>query len=199
MLVERRTIAWAAAACVGVGLAWSRRRRPRKVLAEMASGVRLFQATREDVPSILQLIKDLAAYEKEPHAVEIDEATLLRDGFGRRPLFEAVVARDARGGAVGFALYFTSYSTWQGACVYLEDLYVAEASRGRGVGSLLLKAVCQIAHDRGCARFTWQALDWNTPALDFYRSVGARRLDEWVNLRMGRDEMRAFLEGRVAR
>jgi len=150
-------------------------------------------ATKEDAGTILKLITDLAIYEKEPvSTVEVTEAELVRDGWGPSPLFRVVLA-EVGGAAVGFALFFHTYSTWQGKCVYLEDLYVAEAARGAGVGTLLLKTVAAIAHGEGCKRFNWQALDWNTPALDFYKALGAARMDSWVNLRVGKAELPRLL------
>ena len=95
--------------------------------------------------------------------------------------------------AIGFALFFYNYSTWQGRCIYLEDLYVDESARGTGTGTLLLKTVAAIAHAEGCKRMSWQALDWNTPALDFYKALGANRLDSWVNLRLGPAELSQLL------
>jgi GNAT superfamily N-acetyltransferase len=150
-------------------------------------------ATKDDAGTILKLITDLAIYEKEPvSTVEVTEAELVRDGWGPSPLFRVVLA-EVGGAAVGFALFFHTYSTWQGKCVYLEDLYVAEAARGAGVGTLLLKTVAAIAHGEGCKRFNWQALDWNTPALDFYKALGAARMDSWVNLRVGKAELPRLL------
>ena len=146
-----------------------------------------------DAATILRLIRDLAVYEKEPvSTVEVTEAEFVRDGWGPAPLFRVLLA-DVDGEAVGFALFHHTYSTWQGKCVYLEDLYVAEAARGRGVGTLLLKTVGAVAHGEGCKRFNWQALDWNTPALDFYKALGAARLDSWVNLRVGKAELPKLL------
>ena len=145
-------------------------------------------AEEGDCETILRLVKDLAVYEKEPAAVKVTAATYRRDGFGPRPLFRCIIARCDEID-VGFALFYNSYSTWQGRCLYLEDLYVAEAARGRGVGKLLLATGAMIARSTSCARYHWQALDWNTPALQFYSKIGARRCDEWVNLRMDRPEI----------
>ena len=150
-------------------------------------------ATVEDVSEIRRLIVGLALYEKEPEeTVEVTLDELRRDGFGAQPVFRCLLA-EVDGAAIGFALFFYNYSTWQGRCLYLEDLYVEEAGRGSGTGTLLLKTVAAIAHAEGCKRMSWQALDWNTPALDFYKALGANRLDSWVNLRLGEKELTQLL------
>ena len=176
-------------------------------------------ATVEDVSEIRRLIVGLALYEKEPaETVEVTEDELRRDGFGAQPVFRCLLA-EVEGAAIGFALFFYNYSTWQGRCIYLEDLYVDESARGTGTGTLLLKTVAAIAHAEGCKRMSWQALDWfvcgvlvvmdreryaidatrhscehrNTPALDFYKALGANRLDSWVNLRLGEKELTQLL------
>ena len=150
-------------------------------------------ATVEDVSEIRRLIVGLALYEKEPEeTVEVTLDELRRDGFGAQPVFRCLLA-EVDGAAIGFALFFYNYSTWQGRCLYLEDLYVEEAGRGSGTGTLLLKTVAAIAHAEGCKRMSWQALDWNTPALDFYKALGANRLDSWVNLRLGKAELTQLL------
>ena len=150
-------------------------------------------ATEGDVGEIRRLIVGLALYEKEPAAtVEVTEDELRRDGFGAQPVFRCLLA-EVDGAAIGFALFFYNYSTWQGRCIYLEDLYVEESARGTGTGTLLLKTVAAIAHAEGCKRMSWQALDWNTPALDFYKALGANRLDSWVNLRLGPAELSQLL------
>ena len=176
-------------------------------------------ATVEDVSEIRRLIVGLALYEKEPAStVEVTEDELRRDGFGAQPVFRCLLA-EVESVAIGFALFFYNYSTWQGKCIYLEDLYVEESARGTGTGTLLLKTVAAIAHAEGCKRMSWQALDWfvcgvlvvmgreryaidatrhscehrNTPALDFYKALGANRLDSWVNLRLGPAELSQLL------
>ena len=117
-------------------------------------------ATVEDVSEIRRLIVGLALYEKEPEeTVEVTLDELRRDGFGAQPVFRCLLA-EVDGAAIGFALFFYNYSTWQGRCIYLEDLYVDESARGTGTGTLLLKTVAAIAHAEGCKRMSWQALDW---------------------------------------
>jgi len=132
-----------------------------------------------DVPTILHFVRELAAYEREPEAVVATEEMLREALFRENPPAEAVIA-ELEDEAVGFALYFHTFSTWTGRPgLYLEDLYVTEASRGRGVGKALLRHLARIAKDRGCPRFEWSVLDWNQPAIDFYRSVGAVGMGEW--------------------
>jgi GNAT superfamily N-acetyltransferase len=140
-------------------------------------------ATEADVPAILTLIHALATYEREPDAVQIGEAELRRDGFGPQPLFECLIADD-QGEAAGFALYFPIYSTWRGPSVHLEDLFVQPSHRGRGIGKALLGYVAAVAMERGCTRMQWDVLDWNTPAIDFYRSCGAVMLEPWRIMRV---------------
>jgi GNAT superfamily N-acetyltransferase len=140
-------------------------------------------ATPSDAPLILAFVRDLAEYEREPHSVRMTEEQLLRDGFGDTCYFECLIA-EIDGAAVGFALFFPIYSTWQGRSLHLEDLFVRPAYRGHGVGKALLQRVASIAAERGCARLQWDVLNWNTPAIDFYRSIGAVMLDEWRIMRL---------------
>ena len=137
-------------------------------------------ATPADVPTILRFVRELAAFEREPDAVEATEPMLADALFGDRPPAEAVIAETADG-PLGFALFFHNFSTWTGRRgVYLEDLYVTPAARGQGVGAALLRHLAGIALDRGCARFEWSVLDWNTPAIDFYGGLGAVGMDGWT-------------------
>jgi GNAT superfamily N-acetyltransferase len=142
-----------------------------------------------DVTVVLRLIRGLAEYERAPDAVTATEADLLRDGFGPRPLFHVVLA-EWDGAAIGFAFYFFNYSTWQGKPgLYLEDLFVDPAFRGRGVGKALLVHLARIAVTQGCGRYQWQVLDWNEPAIRFYESMGARVLKEWLTVRVEGEEL----------
>lgn len=137
-------------------------------------------AAPADVSTILRFVRDLAAFEREPDAVEATEAMLAEALFGAMPAGEAVIA-EAGGEALGFALFFHNFSTWTGRRgVYLEDLYVTPAARGRGVGGALLRHLAGIAVERGCARFEWSVLDWNADAIAFYRKVGAVGLEDWT-------------------
>jgi GNAT superfamily N-acetyltransferase len=141
-------------------------------------------AEAADVPLVLRLIRALAAYEREPDAVIATEADLLRDGFGPTPRFQVLIAEDA-GEPAGFAFYFFSYSTWRGRpALYLEDLFVPLEHRKKGIGLALMRRLARIAVDAGCARFVWEVLDWNEPAIRFYESLGAEVLRSWLNVRM---------------
>ena len=148
----------------------------------MATTIRA--ATPDDVPRILAFIRALAAYEREPDAVEATEAALLRDGFGPNPYYFCLIA-EHDGRPVGFALYFFNYSTWAGRPgLYLEDFFVYPEFRGLGIGKALLRRVAAIAVENGCRRFQWAVLDWNSPAIGFYRAMGAEFLDEWRSMRV---------------
>jgi GNAT superfamily N-acetyltransferase len=141
-------------------------------------------AIRADVPQILAFIRALAAYEREPEAVVATEEDLLNDGFGPNPYYFCLIAEND-GAPAGFALYFFNYSTWIGRPgIYLEDLFVLPEFRGLGIGKALLRQVAAIAVERDCRRLQWEVLDWNTPAIDFYRAMGAEFLDEWRNVRV---------------
>lgn len=153
----------------------------------MATTIR--PATAADVPQILAFIHALAVYEREPDAVRATEADLLRDGFGPNPFYFCLIA-EHEGLPAGFALYFFSYSTWHGKPgIYLEDLFVLPEFRGHGIGKALLRRVAAIALEKGCSRINWEVLDWNTPAIDFYRSLGAEFLDTWRNVRVTGDAL----------
>jgi GNAT superfamily N-acetyltransferase len=141
-------------------------------------------ATRRDLPAILRLIKALAEYEKLSHEVVATPALLARHLFGRKPVAEVLLAVNGRR-AVGMALFFHNYSTFLGRPgIYLEDLYVEPAFRGRGYGRQLLKAIARLAVRRGCGRFEWSVLDWNAPAIKFYQSLGAKAMSEWTIFRV---------------
>ena len=159
-----------------------------------AKGLALRPATRVDVPTILGLIRGIAEYERLSHEVEATEPLLHEHGFGPRRVFEAILAeRDGR--AVGFALYFFTFSTFTGRpTLYLEDLFVVPEERRDGIGSRLLSRLAQIAVERDCGRMEWSVLDWNTPARDLYFKLGAKAMEEWTVFRMTPD---AF--GRLAR
>lgn len=141
-------------------------------------------ATPRDVPQILAFIQALAEYEKLSHEVVADDAMLTDTLFGERPYAEVVIAELA-GEPVAFALFFHNYSTFLGRPgLYLEDVFVIPEARGKGVGGALLRCLARIAIDRGCGRMEWWVLDWNQPAIDFYRSLGAVPMDEWTVFRL---------------
>jgi GNAT superfamily N-acetyltransferase len=142
-------------------------------------------ATPADIPLILELIRALAAYEREPDAVKTTAADLLRDGFGEHPRFECLIAENDHGEAAGFALYFYNYSTWRGRSgIHLEDLFVLPRFRGHGIGKALLGRVAARAVEQGCVRLQWDVLEWNQTAIDFYQGMGATFLDEWRIMRV---------------
>ncbi|HWC17785.1 MAG TPA: GNAT family N-acetyltransferase [Terriglobales bacterium] len=141
-------------------------------------------ATKQHVPLILDLIRGLAKYEREPHAVVATEADLLRDGFGGNPRFHCSLA-EWSGKSAGFAFYFFHYSTWLGKPgLYLEDLFVRPELRGKGIGKGLLVHLAQIAVRENCYGMRWQVLDWNQPAIDFYEALGAKVMREWLDVRL---------------
>lgn len=152
-------------------------------------------ARPEDVPHILRLIHDLAVYEREPDAVVNTEDSLTRHLFGEHPAVFCHVIEDAlqEGGpatVVGMALWFLNYSTWEGTHgIWLEDLYVDPAVRGRGHGKALLLHLAGLAAARGYARMEWTVLDWNEPSIGFYRSLGAVPMDEWTTYRLAGDAL----------
>jgi GNAT superfamily N-acetyltransferase len=154
----------------------------------MATTIR--PATRGDIPRILAFIRALAAYEREPQAVTATEADLERDGFGPNPFYSCLLAEhDDR--PAGFALFFFSYSTWLGRPgLYLEDIFVEPELRGLGIGKALLQRVAAIAVEKGCPRLQWEVLDWNAPAIEFYRAMGAEFLDEWRNVRVSGEPLK---------
>ena len=146
--------------------------------------IRIRRAVAGDVPTILALVRELADYEKVPHEVKATEADLLRDGFSGSPRFFVEMA-EWDGVPAGFALWFFNYSTWQGRPgLYLEDLFVRPAFRGRGIGKALLVHLARCAVADGCGRFQWQVLDWNLPAIGFYETLGAQALKEWITMRV---------------
>jgi GNAT superfamily N-acetyltransferase len=144
----------------------------------------LRDARPEDAPALHRLIVALATFEREPDAVRATPASLAADLASERPPFECLLAEE-QGAVIGFALFFQSYSTWRGRPgLYLEDLFVAEERRGRGVGRALLAAIAARAVERGCARLEWAVLDWNEPAIRFYEKLGAKPLSEWTTYRI---------------
>jgi GNAT superfamily N-acetyltransferase len=141
-------------------------------------------ATRSDLPLIAQFIRDLAEYERLAHEVRFDEAELGARLFGARPFAEVLIGEIDRC-PQGFALFFHNFSTFEGKPgVYLEDLFVRPDARGFGLGKALLSALAQIAVERECARLEWSVLDWNAPAIGFYKSLGAKPLDDWTVFRV---------------
>jgi GNAT superfamily N-acetyltransferase len=158
----------------------------------MPPTLNLRPATPADIPQILQFIRDLATYEREPDAVVATEADLLRDGFGDTKRFDCIIA-ETNSTPAGFALYFYNYSTWRGhSGIYLEDLYVSPEHRGKGIGKALLTRVAAIAVAEGCPRYEWAVLDWNQPSIDFYHSLGAVMKSEWKGMQVSGEALIAL-------
>jgi GNAT superfamily N-acetyltransferase len=149
------------------------------------------KGTKQDIPSTLALIKELALYEKAPQEVTNTIEDMERDGFGEEPIFGLFVAEDASE-IVGIALYYTKYSTWKGKCIYLDDIVVTESRRGQGIGKLLFEEVIKVSKQTNAARMEWQVLDWNTPAINFYNKFNAVLDAEWLNGKLTKEQLDAI-------
>lgn len=145
------------------------------------------------MPRVLELIQELAVFEKQPHAVEVTVEDLERDGFGPQPLFQILIA-ELDGKIPGIALFYNRYSTWKGKTIHLEDLIVSEKYRGSGIGMKLYKAVMEEAKVQNVRRVEWNVLDWNTPAISFYEKSGAVVFKDWLVAQMDEKGLTAFLE-----
>jgi GNAT superfamily N-acetyltransferase len=150
-------------------------------------------ATVEDVKLLRNLIRELAEFENELDQVQIAEADLARDGFGPQPKFRVLLAYCEQEPA-GYALFFDFYSTWRGPQIFLEDLFVRAAFRGRKIGKSLLAAVARIAERESCHGMRWEVLDWNRSAIDFYKSLGAEFLDDWRSILLKDEALRRLAE-----
>lgn len=147
---------------------------------------------KKDMLAVLELIKELAVFEKEPDAVEINVLDLEHDGFGETPLFKTFVAEvDTK--IVGIALFYYRFSTWKGKTIHLEDLIVTEEMRGRGIGEALYRRVMQQAQEDKVKRVEWAVLDWNTPAVEFYKKTGATVFDAWRVVQMNENQLLAYV------
>ena len=153
-------------------------------------------ATRADLPLIAALIRELAEYEKLSGEVQFDEAVLGEKLFGPRPFAEVLIG-EVEGEAQGFALFFHNFSTFEGRPgLYLEDLYVRPAARGKGLGKTLLTELARLAVERGCARLEWAVLDWNEPSIGFYKALGARPMDDWTVMRVDGSALTALADAK---
>jgi GNAT superfamily N-acetyltransferase len=150
------------------------------------------KGTPDDMSSVLDLIKELAVFEKEPDAVVVTVDDLVRDGFSENPLFHCFVAEVAST-IIGIALYYYRYSTWKGKTIHLEDLIVRENQRGTGAGFALYKEIIRQGKHDNVRRIEWAVLDWNTPAITFYRKTGAKVLEDWRVAQMDENGIEAFL------
>jgi GNAT superfamily N-acetyltransferase len=161
----------------------------------MPAGIEIRDATVDDPALILRFIKELAAYERAPEAVTATEADIRHSLFGDDAIVYAVIC-EIGGVPAGFALYFFNYSTWLGRRgLYLEDLYVSPAYRRAGAGKALLKHLARVAQSRECVRLQWSVLDWNTPAIRFYESIGAEPAHEWVGYRLAGEALDRLASG----
>ena len=154
------------------------------------------KATVKDSAAIWALIKELAEFEKEPNAVDISVSTLEQDGFGSNPLFGCFVAEVKRI-VVGMALFYPRYSTWKGATLHLEDLIVTESMKGKGIGTQLYRAFIEHGYRLGHQRIEWSVLDWNAPAIAFYKKSGATLLEDWFTVQMNPQQMKAYLDATI--
>jgi GNAT superfamily N-acetyltransferase len=153
-------------------------------------------ATEADLNTIVELIRALAAYEREPDAVRLDKQEMRRHLFGPRPYAEVILADTPGGASAGFALFFHNFSTWEGKPgIYLEDLFVRPEFRGQGYGKALLAGLARLAVERGCARLEWAVLDWNEPSIQFYRALGARPMEEWTTYRVAGEALTTLAAG----
>ncbi|ESU23075.1 GCN5-like N-acetyltransferase [Flavobacterium enshiense DK69] len=152
------------------------------------------KGTEKDMPAVLDLIRELAIFEKEPDAVVVTTDDLVSDGFGTNPLFHTFIA-EVDGDIVGMALYYYRYSTWKGKTIHLEDLIVKEKMRGTGLGFALYTEIMKQGKADGVRRIEWNVLDWNQHAIDFYEKSGAKVLDDWRVVQMNEEGIEAFLNG----
>ena len=141
------------------------------------------KSTKEDMPAVHGLISELALYEKAPHEVTNTVEEMIRDGFGQQPVFHCLVA-EIENVVKGMAIYFIKYSTWKGKGIYLDDIVITESMRGKGIGKLLFDAVIEDSKNRNAKQLHWQVLDWNEPAINFYKKFNANFDAEWINCKL---------------
>ncbi|HAP68280.1 MAG TPA: GNAT family N-acetyltransferase [Flavobacteriales bacterium] len=149
------------------------------------------KGTLDDVPFVFNLIMELALYEKAPQEVTVTLDELVADGFGDNPIYGLFVAEQGNV-IVGIALYYEKYSTWKGRSLFLEDIIVTESKRGNGIGHALFQSVIAVAKERNSARMEWQVLDWNEPAINFYKKYNANLDAEWLNGKLTREQIQEF-------
>lgn len=149
------------------------------------------EGLREDLPAVLSMIKGLALFERAPDAVIVTLEELERDGFGDEPIFHFKIA-EKEGEVIGMALFYIGYSTWKGKLLYLDDLFVPEEHRGLGAGKMLLDAVIAFGQQVGAKCIKWQVLDWNEPAIEFYKKYGVEFDGEWIDCKLQWEQIKAF-------
>jgi GNAT superfamily N-acetyltransferase len=150
------------------------------------------EGRKQDMPSVLKLIQELAHFEKEANAVVVTVSDLESDGFGKRPLFKTFVA-EINNEIIGMALFYPRYSTWKGPTIHLEDLIVTEEKRGLKIGTALYKKVMEYGFKKGVKRIEWVVLDWNTPAVEFYKKTGAKVLRDWDTVQLEDDAIENYV------
>ncbi|HEU4719126.1 MAG TPA: GNAT family N-acetyltransferase [Bacteroidia bacterium] len=155
----------------------------------MQSEINIRPAVAADMPAVLALIKELAEYERAPEEVTVTAEDLVRDGFGECPRFHCFVAEENKK-VTGIALYYISYSTWKGSCLFLEDIVVTQSERRRGIGKMLFEEVIRAAKKMNAKRMSWQVLDWNEPAIKFYEKYNPEILREWLNFRLTEEKLK---------
>ena len=160
----------------------------------MAKHITIRNGTKADLPRVLELIRELALYEKAPHEVTNTVALMEKDGFGPNPIYGLFVG-ETEMGIVGISIFYWRYSTWKGKRLYLEDIIVTESERGNGYGKLLFDRTMQHALDEDCSGMMWQVLDWNEPAINFYKRYYSAKMDsEWINCSLERDQINDLLK-----
>ena len=150
------------------------------------------EGQKQDVKAVLDLITELAVFEKEPDAVEITVEDLLKDGFSDNPKFKLFVAEE-NAVVIGIALFYERYSTWKGKSIHLEDLMITQSKRKIGAGKALYTAVLKYAHDHDFNRVAWEVIDWNTNAINFYKSTGATYLSDWSVVQMNKENLEKYI------
>jgi GNAT superfamily N-acetyltransferase len=158
--------------------------------------MKIRKGQKEDMSGVLALIQELATFENEPDAVLITVDDLVNDGFGEKPLFEVFVA-EVEEEIVGIALYYYRYSTWKGKTIHLEDLVIKETMRGTGLGYALYSEIIKQGHRDKVRRIEWNVLDWNTPAVEFYKKSGAKILEDWQVVQMDETAINYFVENKL--
>jgi GNAT superfamily N-acetyltransferase len=158
----------------------------------MSNNITIRTGRKEDLTRTLELVKELAVFERAAHEVSNTVEQMEKDGFGPNPIFGFFLA-EYESRIVGLSLYYWRYSTWKGKRLYLEDIIVTESARGKGIGKMLFNRTMQHALDENCSGMMWQVLDWNEPAINFYKKYGTAIVDEWMNCSLEREQIQKLL------